>query len=117
MALSSTSECYIVPHQPWLVTLMGFPSLWRLLEFEAYSPRVCLTRYAPLSGFLNLPAVHFFKSLPVLFRTGSAFRILPFRAFSSQAAVMPLGIPCPLDVHAISPVARGNLISMDSLPK
>jgi hypothetical protein len=38
VVFSSTSEFYIVPYQPWLVTLMGFLSLGRLLEFEAYSP-------------------------------------------------------------------------------
>jgi len=96
---------------------MGFPSPWRLLEFEAHSPWVCLTQYVPLSGFLNLSAVYFFKSVPALFHTGSAFGIWPFRAFSSQAAAIPFGTPCPPDVYAISPVARGNLISQDSLSK
>jgi hypothetical protein len=38
VVFSSTSEFYKVPYQPWLVTLMGFLSLGRLLEFEAYSP-------------------------------------------------------------------------------
>jgi len=71
----------------------------------------------PLSGFLNLPAVYFFKSIPGLFHSGSAFGILPFRAFSSQPAVIPFGTLCLPDVHAISPVARENLISEDFLTK
>lgn len=71
----------------------------------------------PLSGFLNLSAVFFFKSVPDLFHSGSACGIQPFRAFSSQSAAIPFGTPYLLDVHAISPVARGNLISKDSLTK
>jgi len=71
----------------------------------------------PLSGFLNLPAVFFFKSIPDLFHSGSAFGIQPFRAFPSQSAEVPLGTPSLPDVHAISPVARKNLISVDFLTK
>jgi hypothetical protein len=71
----------------------------------------------PLSGFLNLPAVYFFKSLPDLFHSGSACGIRPFRAFSSQPAAIPLGTLYLPDVHAISPVARENLISKDFLTK
>lgn len=71
----------------------------------------------PLSGFLNLPAVYFFKSIPGLFHSGSACGIQPFRAFTSQSAVVPFGTPYLPDVHAISPVARENLISKDLLTK
>jgi hypothetical protein len=71
----------------------------------------------PLSGFLNLSAVYFFKSIPDLFHSGSACGIQPFRASSSQSAAVPFGTPYLLDVHAISPVARENLISKDSLTK
>lgn len=71
----------------------------------------------PLSGFLNLSAVYFFKSIPDLFHSGSAFGIPPFRASSSQSAVVPFDTLYLLDVHAISPVARGNPISIDFLTK
>lgn len=71
----------------------------------------------PLSGFLNLPAVCFFKSIPDLFHSGSACGIQPFRAFTSQPAVVPFGTLSLPDVHAIFPVARKNLISKDSLTK
>lgn len=71
----------------------------------------------PLAGSLNLSAVYFFKSIPVLFHSGSACGIHPFRASSSQSAAVPFGTLYHLDVHAISPVARGNLISKDLLTK
>jgi hypothetical protein len=38
-------------------------------------------KYGPLSGFLNLLAAYAPRQLPVLFHTGSAFRILPSEAF------------------------------------
>jgi len=83
------------------VTLMRFPSLWRMLGCKTHFPQAYLTQYVPLPGFLNLPAAFFFTSIPVLFHTGSAFGISPFRAFSFREAAIPLEIHFLPDVCII----------------
>jgi hypothetical protein len=94
---------------------MRFLSLRRLLEFEAHSPWVCLTQYVPLTGFLNLSAIYFFKSIPALFHAGSAHGILPFRAFSFQAAVTSLNTTFPPDVTIIPQVNLKNLLAIEPI--
>jgi len=113
--LSSTSEYYIAPHQPRLVTLMRFLSLWRMLESEAHLLWVCLTQYVPLLGFRSLSTVSFFRSIPALFHAGSVWGILPFKAFSSWEAVISFDIPCLFDVTAIFQVTLKNPFPADLL--
>lgn len=89
---------------------MRFLSLRRLLEFEAHSPWVCLTQYVPLTGFRNLTAIYFFKSIPALFHAGSARGISPFRAFSFQVDAIFFNITYPLDVTIIFQVTLEDLL-------
>jgi len=46
-------------------------------ESEVHLTRVCLTRYVPLTGFLNLLGLYSSRNLPVLFHTGDAHGISP----------------------------------------
>lgn len=54
---------------------VSFPSAHEVPK--VHSPRVCLTRYAPLSGFLSLLGNSSSRYPPALFRAGNAPGILP----------------------------------------
>ena len=56
-------------------------------------------RHLPLSGFLTLSAVLSHRRLVALFRATSVHRLSAFRAFSTQPAATPFGVPCS---HAVS---------------
>jgi hypothetical protein len=83
-------------HQPTGPTaLMGFVPLRRLRQSGAHYPRVCLTRYVALSGFLSLLAPCFSRRLPALFHAGNALGVLPSRAFPPRQAGTPSRGPMP----------------------
>jgi hypothetical protein len=80
---------------------MGFRSPPTLEPWRIHCPGACLTPFVALSGFLILSAPCSPPYLPTLFHAGSVLGVSPFRAFSSQGAVPPLGGRCPPGVHRI----------------
>ena len=83
------------------VPLMGFPSPPTLEPWRIHCPGVYLTPFVALSGFLILSALCSPPYRPTLFHAGNVLGVSPFRAFSSQGAVPPLGGHCPPGVHRI----------------
>jgi hypothetical protein len=77
--------------------LMRFISLQRINDRSPLT-RVCLSRYVPLSGFLNLPAGYSSNRLEVLFHTSNAHGISPSRAFPSQTAHCLVDNDYPLSI-------------------
>lgn len=80
---------------------MGFQSPPTLEPWRIHFSGAYLTPYVALPGFLILTAPCSPPYLPTLFHAGSVLGVSPFRAFSSQGAVPPLGGRCPPGVHRI----------------
>lgn len=78
---------------------MGFGSFRRRKPGRSYCVGLPL-QHLPLSGFLTLSAVSSRPGRVALFHTTSAHRILVFRAFPSQSAVVPLDTRSSLVVRA-----------------
>jgi len=64
--------------------LVRFLAPSALEEEEVHSPRVCLTRYVPPSGFLTLSTVYSLFDPPALFHAGGAHGVRPLQSFSLQ---------------------------------
>jgi hypothetical protein len=80
---------------------VGFVPLRRSRTGRSTQTGACLTPYVALPGFLILSAHCSLPDRPVLFHTGGALGVSPFRAFPSRGAVPPLGGRCLPDVAAL----------------
>lgn len=67
----------------WATPSMGFLAPSSVVSVRSPLPRVCLARYVPLPGFLNLLAAYSSDHLAGLFHPADTPGISPFRAFSS----------------------------------
>lgn len=72
----------------------GVSPLSAFAALEARSPRVCLARHRPPSGFRTLLAAYFFRSLPAVFHASNAHRVFPSGPFPLAEPWLPLGGPC-----------------------
>jgi hypothetical protein len=71
-------------------------------ERRSHDAGACLTPAGALSGFLTLSAPCSPPVRPILFHTGNARGVLPFRAFPSRGAVPPPRGRCPPGVCLIA---------------
>jgi hypothetical protein len=76
---------------------------------EIYLPRVCLTRFVPPSGFLNLLAAFPSPHLVALFHATDACGVLPPELSPPRGAVPPLGGRCPPVVLPPAPPFRRRM--------
>jgi hypothetical protein len=76
---------------------------------EIHSPRVCLARFVPPSGFLNLLAAFPSPHLAALFHAADACGVLPSELSPPRGAVPPLGGLCPPVVRPPAPPFRRRM--------
>lgn len=80
---------------------------------EIHPPRVCLARFVPPSGFLNLLAVFPSPYRVALFRATDAYGVLPSELSLPRGAVPPLGGLCPPVVRPPAPPFRRRMTPGD----
>jgi hypothetical protein len=95
------SLCLLGSHTPTFGQLPshGVFSPSALEVSKVHSPRGCLPRYVPLSGFLSLLGVFSSRYPPALFHAGNALGVLPsgllppvgYETLSGPLTLLPLG--------------------------